>query len=77
MQNSEIAKVFHEIAELLEVSGENIFKIRAFEKATQTAESYSENLEDIYKKGGIKALEEIEGIGLSTAEIIEDLIKHG
>ena len=77
MQNADIAKIFLEIAELLEVSNENSFKIRAFQRAAQTVGSYKEPLEDIYSKGGIKALEQIEGIGLSTAEIIEDLIKTG
>jgi len=32
MKNSEIAKVFADIADLLELKGENQFKIRAYQK---------------------------------------------
>jgi DNA polymerase (family 10) len=77
MENAEFAKVFWEIAELLEVKGENPFKIRAYQKAAQNIEALSENLEEIYKKGGRDALEEIPGIGAHIAEKIEELIKTG
>lgn len=81
MENSEFAKVFWEIAELLELKsasgGENRFKIRAYQKAAQNIENLSDNLQEIYKKGGIKALEEIPGIGEHIALKIEELIKTG
>ena len=32
MKNSEVAKVFQDIADLLELKGENVFKIRAYQK---------------------------------------------
>ena len=38
-------------------------------------EALDEDVEDIYSKGGIKALKEIPGIGESIAEKIEELIK--
>ncbi len=77
MENTEFAKVFWEIAELLELKEENRFKIRAYQKAAQNIENLSENLETIYKKSGIKGLEEIPGIGEHIALKIEELIKTG
>jgi len=77
MENSEFAKIFFEIAELLELKGENVFKIRAYQKAARNVENLSKNLEEIYKSGGIKALKEVPGIGESIAEHIEEIIKTG
>lgn len=77
MENAEFAKIFREIAELLELKEENPFKIRAYQKAAGNIEALSENLEDIYKKGGLPLLKKIPGIGKSIAEHIEELIKKG
>jgi len=77
MDNFSFAQIFHEIADFLELKQENPFKIRAYRKAAQSIESLSENLEDIYKSGGIKTLEEIPGIGSHIALKIEEQIKTG
>ena len=76
MNNQEIAKIFYDIAIYLEME-EVVFKPYAFEKAALSLESFSEDVENIYKKGGIKALEEIPGVGKSIAEKIEEYIKTG
>jgi len=76
MKNQEIAALFYEIANLLEIK--NIqWKPRAYRKAAQTIESLAEPIEDVYKKGGIKALKEIPGIGQGLAEKIEEYLKTG
>ena len=77
MENNEFAQVFWKIAELLELKNENPFKIRAYQKAARNIENLPENAEDIYKRGGLKELENIPGIGKSIAEHIEELIKKG
>ena len=66
----------HEMGEYLEMQ-EVAFKPRAYEKAAQIIESLAGSMEDIYKKGGLKALEDIPGIGVSIAEKIEELLKTG
>ncbi|KKU93781.1 MAG: PHP domain protein [Parcubacteria group bacterium GW2011_GWA1_48_11b] len=66
----------YEIGEYLEMQ-DVAFKPRAYEKAAQTIESLAEDAGDIYKKGGLKALENIPGIGVSIAEKIEELLKTG
>jgi DNA polymerase (family 10) len=64
------------MAEFLEME-EVAFKPRAYEKAALSVEALKKNIKEIYKKGGIKALEEIPGIGKGIAERIEELFKTG
>ena len=76
MKNQEIAKIFYDISIYLEMEGV-AFKPYAFEKAALSLEALSEDVEGIYKQGGIKALKEIPGVGESIAEKIEEYIKTG
>src|SRR5512136_312665 len=76
MRNLEVVKVLREIAFLLEMDDVQ-FKPRAYEKAANSIESLEEGVEEIYKKGGIKALMEIPSVGQNIAEKIVELIKTG
>lgn len=76
LSNREIAGVFHEIGEYLEMQ-DVLFRPRAYEKAALAISGLEQEVAEIYKKGGIKALEEIPGIGASIAEKIEELLKTG
>ncbi len=76
MKNQEIAKILYGIAQYLEMEGV-AFKPYAYEKAALTLETLEEDIEEIYKKGGIKALKDIPGIGESIAEKIEEYLKTG
>ncbi len=74
--NQLVAEILREIGEYLEM--QNVpFKPRAYEKAAGAIEGLEEETADIYKKGGLKALEEISGVGVSIAEKIEELLKTG
>lgn len=53
------------------------FRPYAYEKAAINLETLEEPVKDIYKKGGLRALKEIPGIGESLAEKIEEYIKTG
>lgn len=76
MKNYEVARILHEIAIYEEMKGEK-FKPRAYEKASIYIESLSDDLGDIFKKGGIKALMELPGVGKSIAEKLVEIIKTG
>jgi len=76
MKNFEIAKILNEIAIFLEMDNVE-FKPRAYEKAAHSIEALEQDVEDMYKKCGIKALMEIPGVGQSIAEKIEELLKNG
>ncbi|MEE8131481.1 MAG: DNA polymerase/3'-5' exonuclease PolX [Candidatus Paceibacterota bacterium] len=76
MINQEIAKIFYEIAQYLEMD-EVAFKPQAYEKAALNLETLSDDVEEIYKKGGVAALEKISGIGKALAKKIVEYIKTG
>ena len=76
MENREIAKILYETALFLEMK-EVAFKPRAYEKAGQSVEALKENIADIYKKGGIEAIENIPAVGKGIAERIEEYLKTG
>jgi DNA polymerase (family 10) len=74
MKNSEIAFIFYEMADILEMMNTQ-WKPRAYRQAARAIDSLSEDIDSIYKKGGIKLLEEIpvvgEGIGKKIVEFLE------
>ncbi|MBI2024976.1 MAG: DNA polymerase/3'-5' exonuclease PolX [Candidatus Harrisonbacteria bacterium] len=76
LSNDEIAEILYEIGEYLDMQGVQ-FKPRAYEKVAQTIEGLQEEVADIYKKGGLKSVEDIPGVGVSIAEKIEELLKTG
>ncbi|MCK4474062.1 DNA polymerase III, partial [Candidatus Parcubacteria bacterium] len=76
MRNQELAKIFYKIADFLEMD-EVQFKPYAYQKAAIALETLEKDVKEIYKKGGIKALEKIPGIGKSIAEKIIEYLKTG
>lgn len=79
MTNKEIAQILAQIAKILEIRNteKNRFRIIAYERAAQTISNLTNELYEIYSDGGFKALNEIEGVGESIAEKIEELLKTG
>ena len=73
---NDIARILHETAALYEMEGV-AFKPRAYERAGFGVEALDEEVIEIYKRGGLKALEEIPGVGRGIAEHIEELLKTG
>ncbi|MFQ5539776.1 MAG: helix-hairpin-helix domain-containing protein, partial [Candidatus Binatia bacterium] len=76
MRNVELAQLFREISLYLEMQGVQ-FKPRAYEKVAYTIEALEEPLSEIYRRGGIKALRQIPGVGEAIAEKIEEIIQTG
>jgi len=74
MDNKEIAQVLEEIAESLEIKGENPFKIRAYHNGARIVEGMSQDIADYVEKD---ALRQIKGIGIGLAEKITELVKTG
>lgn len=73
MENAEIARVFYEIADLLEIKGENPFRIRSYRNAGMTIENLAEAVEGLSEE----RLEELPGIGKSIHEKINELLTTG
>ncbi|MDH7476007.1 MAG: DNA polymerase/3'-5' exonuclease PolX [Microgenomates group bacterium] len=76
MKNKELAKIFNEIADFLEMQGV-AFKPYAYQKAAITIQTLEEDVSDIYKSGGREALLKIPGVGESIADKIEEYLKTG
>lgn len=74
MVNYNLAKILREISVLLEMKGVD-FKPQAYEKAAHSIEMLEEDVKDVYKNGGIKALENVPGVGKGIAERIEEYLK--
>ena len=52
MKNSEIVKILEDIAGLLELKGEKVFKARAYQKAARSIEFLSEDVENWWRRTG-------------------------
>jgi DNA polymerase (family 10) len=74
MNKHEIASLFNEIATLLELKGENPFKIRAYLNGARALENLEEELDILVKE---ERLEEVPGIGAHLAEKISTLVSTG
>src|SRR3989344_2675350 len=72
--NSELVKIFNEMAVLLDIQ-EVAFKPRVYEHAAYSLDNLQKDVKEIYQDGGVKALLEIPGIGQGIAEKIEEYIK--
>ena len=78
LMNIEIAKIFREMAELLDINGEKIVqRINAYRKAAAYLESLQIDVSDIYKERGLNGLLVPRLIGEKNAKKIEEYIKHG
>ncbi|MCX5784705.1 MAG: DNA polymerase/3'-5' exonuclease PolX [Elusimicrobia bacterium] len=71
--NSEIARLFNEAAVLLELSNENIFRVRAYQKAALIIEGLTANAAEL----GPEKLTAIDGIGKGVAGHIAEIAKSG
>ncbi|PWU07037.1 MAG: DNA polymerase/3'-5' exonuclease PolX [Verrucomicrobia bacterium] len=74
MKKEEIAAILNEIHVLLELQGENPFKVRAYETAARALEALDRDLGEIIEGPG---LESIKGVGKALAEKIETLHSTG
>ena len=69
-----VGEILEHIAQLLELKGENPFKIRAYTNAARALESLSEPIETIVNEGRLGS---IEGIGKAITEKVTELVTTG
>jgi len=74
MKNREIAQLFEDIADLLEIKGESIHRVLAYRNGGETIRDLPRALAAIHAEG---KLTEIAGIGKTLAEKIEELLTSG
>jgi DNA polymerase (family X) len=76
MLNSDVVKIFEELADLLEIQGANPFRVRAYRNAARTIGDLPESLAEILADSG-RSLEDISGIGHDLAEKIKTIAATG
>ncbi|KXG77658.1 DNA polymerase/3'-5' exonuclease PolX [Fervidicola ferrireducens] len=74
MKNYLVSFIFSDIADMLEIKGENIFKIRAYRKAARAIANLTEDVEYLVKTSSLAG---IEGIGKALEEKIREIINSG
>src|SRR3990170_6645127 len=73
MTNQQIAQIFNHIADILEIQGEIVFKIRAYRKAAETVANFAGDISNLSEK----ELTELPGIGEAIAKKTRELVETG
>lgn len=76
MHNTDVARLFDEIADILDIQGANAFRVRAYRNGARTIEDLSQPVFDV-AQGGELALTELPGIGKDLAQKILQLQRTG
>jgi len=75
VHNNDIAAIFNRVADLLEIKGENPFRIRAYRNAARTVEGLSQSAADLVRDG--RDLSTLSGIGKDLAGKIAEVVQSG
>ena len=74
MRNADVAAMLNRVADLLEIKGENFFKIRAYREAVRQLDNLTTEVEELIKEGRLK---EIPGIGEAMEKKIVEFVTSG
>jgi DNA polymerase (family 10) len=74
MNNAELAKVFEDIADLLELKGEHVYRVLAYRRGAEALKTHGRDINLVWKEG---ALEQIPGVGKAIAGKIDELLETG
>ena len=77
MNNEEIARRFNQMASLMEVRGEDAFRLRSYRMAAEAIETWPTEMEEIAGDQGLAGLLEIPGVGKALAGKIVELVQTG
>ena len=74
MENIDVARIFDEIADILELKDENRFRIRSYRRAARVVRDMPDDVKSLSEAGELMS---VQGIGSSLAEKIEEILKTG
>jgi len=77
MDNEAIARRFYRLSALMEVRGDDPFRLRSYRNAAEAIEVWPTPLKEIAEKEGMEGLQEIPGVGKAIAGKVIDLLKKG
>ncbi len=75
LNNNDVSRMFSETADLLEIKGDNPFRIRAYRNAARTVENLTESVSDMIERG--EKLSKLPGIGSDLEGKIKDIALTG
>src|SRR3954467_771558 len=77
MTNEDIARRFNQMASLMEVRGEDPFRLRSYRMAAEAIETWPTPMAEIAREQGLAGLLEIPGVGKALAGKIVELVETG
>ena len=77
MNNEEIAHRFYRLSALMEIRGDDPFRLRSYRNAAEAIEVWPTPLKEIADKEGVTGLQEIPGVGKAIAGKVIDLLNRG
>ncbi len=77
MENVDVARVFNEVADLLEIQGANVFRVRAYRNAARIVETLPASAATLLRDQGEQALVGLPGIGKDLAGKIREIVETG
>ena len=77
MDNVEIARRFHQLSALMEVRGDDPFRLRSYRNAAEAIEVWPTPLKDIAAAEGTVGLQSIPGVGKAIAGKVIELLERG
>jgi DNA polymerase (family X) len=77
MKNEEIARRFERLAVLMEIRGEDRFRVRSYRNASEVIETWPTQVERIAREEGLKGLQTLPGVGKAISAKIVELLERG
>ena len=77
MDNQAIARRFHRLAALMDIRGDDPFRLRSYRNAAEAIEVWPTPLKEIAEKEGVAGLQEIPGVGKAIASKVIELLEKG
>jgi len=77
MDNESIARRFYQLAALMEIRGDDPFRLRSYRNAGEAIETWPTPLKEIAENEGIPGLQTIPGVGKAIASKIVELLERG
>ena len=75
MDNLSLARILHEIADVLEIKGENLFRIRSYRLAGESIQTLTRDVAEMIRRG--EKLQEVPGVGGGIAARLQELVATG
>jgi DNA polymerase (family 10) len=77
MTNEEIARRFERLAVLMEIRGEDRFRVRSYRNASEVIETWPTQVERIAREEGLKGLQTLPGVGKAISSKIVEMLERG